>query len=132
MSAAENKEVVKAFMAALHKVRDTHDASIMDQYLAPDVKINITGFPPNIQGREAFKQGMFMFINAFPDLEITELHPLVAQGDMVAVRVSWTGTHTGDLMGIPATGKRVSLSDCHVERIINGKIVERFAVTDMM
>jgi len=131
-SAAANKELVKGFMNALHTLRDTHDTSILDQYFAPDVLLNITGFPPNSKGLEALKQGALMFINAFPDLQITELHPMVAQGDTVAVRVSWTGTHTGDLMEIPATGKRVSLSDCHIERIANGKIVERFAVTDMM
>jgi steroid delta-isomerase-like uncharacterized protein len=131
-SAAANKELVKNFMNALHTVRDTRDTSIIEQYLAPDVVMNITGFPPDAKGIEAFKQAMFMFINAFPDLQITELYPLIAQGDTVAVRVSWTGTNTGDFMGIPATGKRVSLTDCHIERIANGKIVERFAVTDAM
>jgi len=132
MSTTENKEIVKGFMAAIEKVRDTGDASIMDKFLAPDVLLDITGFPPNSRGREAFTQGMFMFINAFPDLKITELSPMIAQGDKVAVRVSWTGTHTGDLMGIPATGKRVNIVDMHIERIANGKIVERIAVTDSM
>jgi len=132
MSAAENKELVKRFMTALGKLRDTRDPSVLDEYLAPDVLLNIAGFPPNMNGREKYVQGMFMFINAFPDLQITELFPMVAQGDTVSTRVSWTGTHTGELMGIPATGKRVSVTDMHVERIANGKIIERFAVPDTM
>jgi len=130
--AKANKELVKEFMYALHKVRDTGDTSILNQYLAPDLLINISGFPPNMRGVEQYAGGLSMFLKAFPDLEVLETFPMLAQGDTVATRVTWTGTHTGDLMGIPATGKRVKVVDMHVDRLANGKITERFAVTDSM
>jgi len=131
-TAAANKELVKRFMAALGKLRDTRDPSVLDEYLAPDVLLNIAGFPPNMRGREKYIDGMSLFINAFPDIQITELYPMVAQGDTVSTRVTWTGTHTGDLMGIAPTGKRVTVTDMHVEHITGGKIIERFAVPDTM
>jgi steroid delta-isomerase-like uncharacterized protein len=132
MSAAENKALVQRFMNGLNTLRETRDISLLNEFMAPDVALNITGFPPGMQGREAYGQGLMMFINAFPDMQLTELYPMVAQGDTVVTRVCWSGTHTGDLMGIPATGKRVSVADMHVDRIVNGKIVEHGGVTDMM
>jgi steroid delta-isomerase-like uncharacterized protein len=131
-TAAENKALVQRFMHGIEKVRDTGDASLIDEIVAPDVALHLAGMPPEIQGREALKQIIFMFINAFPDLKITQISPFLAQGDMVVGRVCWSGTHTGELMGIPASGKRVSVEDMHIERIVDGKIVERFAVTGMM
>lgn len=127
-----NKALVLRFMSGIAKLAETRDPSLLEELVAPDVALHVTGFPPEMQGRDALIQAVFMFVDAFPDLEITELYPILAQGDTVAVRVRWSGTHTGNLMGIPATGKRVSVEDMHVERIANGKIVERFAVTGMM
>jgi steroid delta-isomerase-like uncharacterized protein len=132
MTTAENKALVQRFMAAFEELRITRNTTLLEEFIAPDVMLHLSGFPPEMQGREAYAQGMLMFINAFPDLQITELHPILAQDDMVALRVCWTGTHTGELMGIPATGKHVAVADMHMERIAGGKIVERFAVTDMM
>jgi steroid delta-isomerase-like uncharacterized protein len=132
MSTTENKALVQRFMAGFQTVRDTRDTSLLEEVMAPDVALHMTGFPPEMQGRDAFVQGLYIFINAFPDLQITELSPMLAQDDMVALRVCWSGTHTGDLMGIAATGKRVAVADMHVERIADGKIVERFVVSDMM
>jgi steroid delta-isomerase-like uncharacterized protein len=132
MSTEQNKALVQRFLAGLDAMRTTQNPELLDEFFAPDVALHLTGFPPEMQGREALKQVLHMFLNAFPDLHITEVSPILAQGEMVAARVSWSGTHTGDLMGIPATGKQVSVADMHIERIVDGKIVERFGVTDMM
>ena len=45
-------------------------------------------------------------------------------------RITWTGTHKSDFMGLPATGKRVNFSEIHVQRVVNGKIVEHWGVAD--
>jgi steroid delta-isomerase-like uncharacterized protein len=132
MSTAENKALVQRFMAGLNESVKTRDLSLIDEFFAPDVALHMPGLPAEMQGREALKQLLLMFANAFPDLHITEVSPILAEGEMVAARVCWNGTHTGDLMGIPATGKRVSVADMHSERIVNGKIVERYAVTGML
>jgi predicted ester cyclase len=54
------------------------------------------------------------------------LEDMVAQGDRVAVRVSWRGVHKGPLMGIPATGKRIRVSAIGILRIADGRVAERW------
>lgn len=51
---------------------------------------------------------------------------------MVAYTLAWRGTHKGELMGVPPTGKRVTVTDVHIERVANGKIVERWVGFDAM
>jgi len=57
---------------------------------------------------------------------------IVAEGEKVVVRGHITGTHQGELMGIPATGKRATIQFIDINRIANGKIVERWAAQDDM
>ena len=62
--------------------------------------------PPTTKpGLEGMKEMFHMFFNAFPDIHI-EVEDLIAEGDTVVMRATTTGTHQGDFMGIPATGKR--------------------------
>lgn len=67
--------------------------------------------------------------DGFPDLNYTIQNIVVAE-DQVSVHVLMTGTHTGYLFGIPPTGKVVSVDQMQIERIVNGKIVEHWRVTD--
>jgi steroid delta-isomerase-like uncharacterized protein len=131
-NATENKAIVERFMNGLEMLRETRDLSLLNQFMTADVTLSVTGFPPELQGRDAFGQAVMMFINAFPDLRITQVSPILAQGNAVVARVCWSGTHLGDFMGIPATGKEVSVTDIHIDRIVDGKIVEHGGVTDMM
>ena len=87
-----------------------------------------SGVPPGLDG---MKEMMGMFFAAFPDLNST-IDMLVAEGDLVAGRMTTTGTHTGEFMGIPATGKRVTFSETHIVRIANGKAVEHWGNQDDM
>jgi len=82
-------------------------------------------------GLDGMKEMMGMFFAAFPDLNAT-IDMLVAEGDLVAGRMTTTGTHTGDFMGIPATGKRVTFTETHIVRIANGKAVEHWGNQDDM
>jgi predicted ester cyclase len=70
------------------------------------------------------------FIDALPDLTATE-QGIVAEGDTVAVRLVVEATHKGDLLGIPATGRRVRWDAVDVDRVSDGKIVEEWAADDM-
>lgn len=85
-----------------------------------------TDLPP---GREGMRQSLANFRTAFPDLT-TSLEHLIAEGDKVVLRWKARGTHEGELMGIPATGKQVTLSGIDILRIENGKIAERWAEYD--
>ena len=86
--------------------------------------------PPGVApGTEGMKEMMGMFFSAFPDLHST-IDLLVAEGDTVAGRMTTTGTHQGQFMDIPATGKRVNFTETHIARIANGKMVEHWGNQD--
>ena len=67
---------------------------------------------------------------AVPDFQ-TRIEDLVAEGDRVAARISWEGTHNGELLGIPPTGKHVKVTEMQFYRMSNGKIIERWVETDV-
>jgi steroid delta-isomerase-like uncharacterized protein len=76
-----------------------------------------------IRGREAGKARFRAFRDAFPDIAAT-LHEVVAQDDLVAARYTLEGTHRGPFAGVPATGKRVTLSGIAIFRLAAGRIAE--------
>jgi steroid delta-isomerase-like uncharacterized protein len=91
----------------------THDADLVDQALASDWE-DIPLAPGQAAGPEGIKQIFRMLILAFPDLSV-EITEVLAEAGRAAVRVSVTGTHRGDLFGIPASGKfaRFALHEFH-------------------
>ena len=80
---------------------------------------------------ENLKQHIRMFEAAFPGYQLSE-EDLIVEGDKAAVRSVMTGTHQGELMGIPPTGKQVSVSVMLVYRVAEGKIVEFWMNGDML
>lgn len=74
---------------------------------------------------------MTTFFAAFPDLHST-IDLLLAEGDLVTGHMTTTGTQTGEFMGIPATGKKVSFSEVHTVRVVNGKAAEHWGLANAM
>src|SRR5579871_4562699 len=127
MSVEENKELIRRFV---REVLNTGNLSAADGLLAPEFAVHISGMPP-IEGLAAWKQAFGGFCTAFPDMtHVTE--DLIAENDRVVMRGATTGTHKGDLMGIPATGKSVRWQDLFIYRIAGGKIVEEWGEMDML
>ena len=96
-------------------------ADTVDHALPPEM-------PPGLDGQKAF---MGMFISAFPDINMT-VEDEIAEGDKVVTRWTATGTHTGELMGIPATGKQVIIKGVDINRFSDGKNVEHWGQMDQM
>jgi steroid delta-isomerase-like uncharacterized protein len=86
------------------------------------------GFPPGPAGA---KQVFMMYRGAFPDFRLS-LGDLVAEGDKVVARWSTQGTHQGELMGIPPTGKRVEVTGIDIFRFAEGKMAEHWSEFDML
>jgi len=80
-------------------------------------------------GIEGFKDMVRLFRGAFPDLRVT-IEDLIAEGDRVAGRMTTTGTHRGQFLGLAPTGKRFSIAEIHILRFANGKVAEHWGVTD--
>ena len=82
-----------------------------------------------LKGPEGFIQLISTYRNAFPDLRLKANH-MVAEGDSIAVHFSSTGTHTGELMGLPATGKKINVSGMIFYRVADGKFIEAWEILE--
>ena len=126
MSTEQNKAVRR-----LEEVFNRGNISLVDELFAPDF-VEHEELPPGIPpGREAVKQLTTMFRSAFPDFKAT-IDDIVAEGDKVVIRQTWSGTHKGEFMGVPPTGKSVSFGVIDIVRIAGGKLVEHWGQMDMM
>lgn len=105
------------------------DTDGLDELVAPDV-VDHNPIPDQAAGRDGFKQWMAAARTAFPDLHGT-VEDVIAEGDRVAARVSWHGTHRGDFMGVPPAGKRVSFSAFHLVRFAEERAVEWWGTADV-
>jgi steroid delta-isomerase-like uncharacterized protein len=131
MTTEENKAIARRFVEVLQEFFRTGDADLMDSVLAENVVQHISGQPPEAQSLEGFKQLLPALPQAFPDV-LFEVENLVAEGDMVAFRLAWTATHQGEFLGIPPTGTRATVTEMHMFRIADGKVVERWGEWDAL
>lgn len=100
----------------------------VDEILAADF-FDYNQPPGAPDGREGYKAGVKMIRTAFPDIHFTLDH-ILAEDDRVAIRLTGSGTHQGDFLGIPATGKRASLESMTFFHFKNGKIAKRWGISD--
>jgi predicted ester cyclase len=101
---------------------------IANEIFAPEI-VNHSKLPHQDDGPTGFLQDVEVFRSAIPDLTIaTEL--VIAEGDLVVIRWRATGTHTGDLMGVPASGVAVAMSGIDIFRSEHGRFVERWGEFD--
>ena len=99
-----------------------------DEVVAPDF-LNHAAPPGRNRGPESMRGLANMLRTAFPDLRL-EIQQLIAEGDIVAGRVTMSGTHEGPLMDIPPTGRSVRQASMHFVRFRDGKAIEHWGVRD--
>src|SRR5918992_5180333 len=118
-STEENKTLVRRYVEAIHG----GSLEEGEELLAPDFAFHVSGTPGPLDG-EAFRQLFAGFLSAFPDLAVTN-EEFVAEGDKVAGRWTTSGTHQGELWGIPPTGKQVTITSMDINHLADGKIADR-------
>lgn len=124
MTLEQNKAIVLKF----YEVFDQQDVEQARELMSPDiVSRGLNGLP--LKGLDAVIQYGMMMFTAFPDGRHT-LEEVIAEGDKVVTCGIFIGTHQGDLMGIPSTAKQVKFSVVHIDRVVNGKIVEHWGQGD--
>lgn len=123
----ENKALVRQHIT---QIWQEGNLDAIDEFYAPNTVDHSLppGLPPGIEGVKAY---VGMMTSALTNSEIV-VEDQIAEGDLVVTRWSSQTTHSGDLMGIPATGKRVSVTGIGINRIVDGKIVESWSEADMM
>lgn len=126
MTAEQNKTLLRQ---ALTEVLDGGNLERADDLVAPDA-VNHS-FPPGVSGTgpDGLKATAAWLGQTFSDRE-TRIDDMFAEGDKVVARVTFTGAQTGELMGLPPTGKRFSVTEIHICRVADGKIAEHWGVVD--
>lgn len=127
MSAEQNRTAVRRF---IEKGLNQQNMAVMESYFSPQLVDHALppGMPGGREGRKLFAQ---VFFAAFPDIHI-HIDDLLAEGDRTVLRWSAHGTHKGELMGIPATGRQVTMTGISIDRFENGQSVEHWEVIDQM
>jgi len=128
MSAEENKAILRREMV---EVWNKGNLAVVDELVANNFVLHDPSQPTEVRGPEGLKQYVTAFRTAFPDLHIT-FEDQVAEGDKVATRITLRGTHKGELAGIPATGKQVTITSISIDRLEAGKFVETFVSSDTL
>ena len=123
----ENKALIRLYIQAVDDADG--DYSVVEQFLAPDFVTHnpIPGFTTD---REGVKKSSEMFFSATPDGHHA-IKMQIAEGDLVASLIVGYGTQTGELLGVPPTGKEVEAEGIAIHRVNDGKIVEHWSVTDV-
>ncbi len=129
MGLEENKMVVRRFVEG---VQSQHRFELIDELFDPDYIDHAVpvGVPP-ARGTEYFRQFYTAMLRAFPDARAT-IHDQIAESDKVTTRKTIRGTHQGEFMGIPPTGKEVELLVIDVFRVTKGKLAEHWGAWDRL
>ena len=127
MSAEENKAVIRRWIEAYNE-RDLQSEA---EVLASNYVAHVPTAPGPLEGLEAWRQFSGSFAEAFPDLRLT-VQDIAAEGDTVAARVDFRGTHRGEFQGIPPTGKEVAFTSIEVNRVRDGKVEEHWVELDLL
>jgi steroid delta-isomerase-like uncharacterized protein len=125
MPAQENKALLRQF---IEEVFHKRNLDALDRFMAAEF-VEHDPLPVEASGIEGQKQFFAIFLSAFPDFHIV-IDDLIAEGDMVVARQTFSGTHHGEFLGIAPTGKQFSSSGIDIARIADGKLVEHWSAFD--
>jgi predicted ester cyclase len=119
----------RAVLERLYDALNRHDLDSFCEVMTPDCVDH--GDPGGTVGRSAMRQHIGAFLSAFPDLH-TSLDQVIvdSDGETVGSRTTTTGTHTGELMGIPPTGRQIRVPAVDMARLSGGLIAERWGGLD--
>ena len=128
MPAEENKAVVRSF---LEDIFSGGNLDLVDEIFAPDHVLHDPSVPGEVRGHEGLKEYISMYRSAYPDTHFT-IHDQIAEGDRVVTRWTGQGTQEGELMGIPPTGARVTVTGIELDHVVDGKIQQTNVIYDAM
>lgn len=133
MSAAQvarNKVTLGRLHDALNSGDEELISATVDEIFDPDVHIG-TPLPIEATGAQALKQVWATLLRAYPDLHVT-VEDLFGEGDRLVARNTVTGTHQGEYLGIPPTGRSVTYAEMFVVRFAGNRIAETWGVVDLL
>lgn len=126
MSTDTNKEIVRRLGVEPWE----GNLGVIDELVAADY-VGHDPAQPELHGPDGIREFVTTYLAGFPDGKIT-IDEQLAEGDLVATRWTGRGTQQGELMGIPPTGKQITVSGITISRVKNGKVVEEWTNWDTL
>jgi steroid delta-isomerase-like uncharacterized protein len=123
----ENKAIVRRYV---EEAINQRNMDLLDELFAPEF-VDHTAVPGQAPGVEGLKQFFAMMDAGFPDFRAV-IEDVIAEGDKVAVRFTFHGTHQDEFMDIPPTGRRVTMPGIDILRVVDGKVVELWGQEDVL
>ncbi len=124
----------RATFSRLHEAVNSGDSELIaktiDEIVEPDVLIR-TPLPVESTGARALKEVFARLLRAFPDLHIA-VEDVIAEGDRIVSRNTVTGTHRGEYLGVPPTGRSITYNEIFIFRFAGGRIAETWGVVDVL
>jgi steroid delta-isomerase-like uncharacterized protein len=127
MSTQTNKEVVRRLNLEFIQGRKLE----VGNEILSDRFVNHTPSPGLSAGKDGVRAFFEIMWHAFPDLSV-EIFDQIAEENAVTTRKAFHGTHQGDFMGVPATGKRVQIDVTDIIRLENGQFTDHWALVDQV
>jgi predicted ester cyclase len=127
-SVEHNKVVSRRWIEVFNKRDDAGEADVRTQDYVAYAPVSLEPTPLDSETWPRFLAG---FVEAFPDLQLT-VEDAVAEGDLVAQRIHFEGTHTGEFQGLPPTHRRVKFSGLELNRFVDGRVAEHWFQMDSL
>jgi steroid delta-isomerase-like uncharacterized protein len=104
--------------------------SLIDELSTDDYVDHEEALPGQPPGKDGVRYFVDAIRTAFPDIKVKTIEASLADGNLEACHVILTGTHRGEMAGMPATGKSVEFSTTDIIRVEDGKVAEHWGTTD--
>jgi steroid delta-isomerase-like uncharacterized protein len=123
---ADPKEIVRRVIEGVWTDETVVDELVSDEYVGHD-----PAMPQPIRGRQGTKDNYRQYSDAFQGAHIS-VQEQIAEGDTVATRWEARGTHTGEMMGIPPTGREIVVTGQTISKLRDGKVTEEWTNWDTL
>jgi predicted ester cyclase len=127
-SVERNKAISRRWIEVFNERDDAAEADVRAHDYIAHAPTSLEPAPLDSKAWTRFLAG---FVEGFPDLQIT-VEDAVGEGDLVAQRVHFTGTHTGEFQGLPPTHRKVAFSGLELNRFVDGRVVEHWFQLDAL
>ena len=124
-----NKATLMRFLDAMNTGDVELISKTIDELVEPNAAIR-TPLPIEATGSQLAKEVFGRLLHAYPDLHIT-VEDLIEEGDRIVSRNTVTGTHQGEYMGLPPTGRSVTYNEIFIARFARGRVAETWGVVDV-
>jgi predicted ester cyclase len=126
----QTRQQNEALIQRIYDIFNSHDLDKLDELFDPEYEDYSVGLPlPTPFGLQELKGVLTTYATAFPDGKWT-ISGVINDGDKAAWHDHFTGTHQGELMGIPPTGRKVDATGLSIGEIRNGKAYRHWSVFD--